>query len=130
MLLCHIAQTAEEHSLGQGGRGLYVLVEGIVDHEVERSAHVGHIALEHLVGIDRYLQPVEVEAIVGSEAIAYLCVFVLFLLSRGETCPFEIGKGPCPGRIQHLGAVPADHCLTLREKVDILLFCFHHSLRR
>ena len=104
---------------------MYVFVKCIVYHKIEGSAHIRDIALEHFVRIDRKLQTVQVQSVVGSKILAHLRVFILFLLACRESQTFEVGKGFCTRSIQHLCTMPANHRLTLREKINILLFCFH-----
>ena len=126
MLRCQLSEAAEQHAFGQVRLGQCLAVEGIVHHKVERGAHVRHVALEHIIGIDGDVELLQVEPIVGFKELADVGVLVFLVLAGGESQAFEVGEGRCARGIHHLAAVLAYHGFALREQVYVLLLRFHH----
>ena len=56
----HMAQRVDDDTLGQVYLWQLLGIEAIVDDKIEGSTQVGHIALEYVVGIYRYVQAVKV----------------------------------------------------------------------
>ena len=85
-----VVEVAQDDAVGQC---LLRVGQGIVHHEEQGGAHVGHIALEHFVGIDGDGQPLEVHAVVRLESLGHVGVLAVFLPSGGEAQPLEVGEG-------------------------------------
>ena len=99
-----VAEVAQDDAVGQR---LFRVGEGVVHHEEQRGAHVGHVALEHFVGIDGDGQPLEVHAVVRLEGAGHVGVLAVFLPAGGEAQPLEVGEGTGAQAVQRLGAVGA-----------------------
>ena len=99
-----VAKTTDDDAIGQCFlRGM----KGIVHHEIKRCAHIGHVALEYFVGIDRESQPLEVHAIVRLEAFGNVGVFVGLLPTGGKTQTLEIGESTGTQIVERGSAVSA-----------------------
>lgn len=83
-------------------------VELVVDNEVERCAEIGNIAAESLVGVDRNVQPVEVETIVGGKESGHIGVLIALDFLTWESHPPEILKGLVANGVQHVSRVALD----------------------
>ena len=125
MLCSHISQATEQNTFGQLSRRMYVLIEYVVYYKIKRSAHIWHITLKYLIRIYRNLQPIQIQSVIGGEVFLGIGIFVLLLLTSRESHSLEISKCLCTRRIQSLSTIVAYQSLVLREKVYILLFCFH-----
>ena len=127
MLRSQFLQATEQHAFGQMSLRQRLAIESIIHDEIEGGAHVRHIALEHFIRIDRNVETIQVQAIIGCEELGRIGIFVSFLLRSWETLTFEVGKSLGTRCVHHLGAVPTNHGFALRKEVNILLFRFHHS---
>ena len=124
-----LAERAHHHSLGQCALGQQLVVEAVVYHEIERGAQVGHIASEGVVGIDGYVEAVQVQTIVflGEEG-AHVGILVALHLAGGESVLPEMVEGFGAGFVEHRGGVRVDYAAALLEELYVLLFAIHESL--
>ena len=125
ILLRRFTQRADDHSLGQGHRRLYLAVKGIVHHKVERGAQIGNIALEHFIRIDRNVQTIQVHSVIGCKGCRYIGVLVALHLLRGKSLLKKILKRLFAQSIQNRSTMAVDHRAALAEQIDILLFAIH-----
>ena len=128
MLPGHLFQAAKYHAFRQTTFGKGLVIESIIHHKIQGSAHIRHIALEHFIRIDRNSQAIQVQTKVWFKILAYIRIFVLLHFAGRESDSLKIGKGSSTRRIQHFSAMFADHSFRLREEFYILLFRIHrHS---
>ena len=122
-----LPERSDHHAVGQQtafGQGL--VVEAVVDHEIERGAEVGHIALEGVVGVNGDIQTVEVQSVIGGKQGGDIRIFVSFNLLGGEAHALEIVEGLVAHGIHRLCTVGADDVAALAVKVDVLFFAVHN----
>ena len=105
--------------------GQSLAIESVVHNKVKGSAHIRHIAFEYFIGVDRNVQTVQVQTVVGFKELADIGIFVFLRLTGRKTKPLEIGKRGRTRGVQHLGTVAAYHRFRLGEKVYILLLYTH-----
>jgi len=102
-----------------------LVIESIIHNKVKGGAHIRHIALEYFVGINRNLQPVQVQSVIGFKELADIGIFIFLRLTGRKSKPLEVGKCSGTRSIQRFGAMAAYHRLRLGEKVYILLLYTH-----
>ena len=108
--------------------GLRRSEESVVHYEIKTRGEVGHVAAERIVGIYRYLQAVQVQAIVRLEEFLHVSILVALHLLGGESLLAEAFKGLVAYRIHHVTAVLVNHRATLLIQVYILFLTIHFSL--
>ena len=128
ILAGHVLQASENHPFRQRRIRLFLCIESIVHHKVKRCTQIRDITFKYLIRINRNSQTVKVQPIVGSKIFAHIGILVLFLLTGREAKLLKMSERLSARSIQHIHAMLADRRLILREKINILLFCFHaHS---
>ena len=114
MLLGRLSQRSDDDSL----LGLYVgqplLIERIVDDEIEQRTQVGHVAAEGRIGIDRKLDAIDVQTVVGSEDLLYVGVLISLHLPCREALAAEVFEGAVADGVHHLRAMLLDGFRGLR----------------
>ena len=125
MLLGEGFQASHVNALGQKCLRKHLVVEGVVHHEIEQGAQVGHVALEHVVGVHGDGKPLQVQSVIGSERLLDVGIFVVLALRRGKALPLEAGQRRCAQRVHRGGAIAADQVLALGEQLYILFLRAH-----
>ena len=120
-ILCReLLEATEDDTLGQCCLGQSTIVEGVVHHEVERGAHVGHVALEHVVGVYGDVETIDVHSIVGSEERLHIGIFIVLNTPGGEALLLQMAAGLITQRIHHLAAMTGDEIATLTVEGEVL----------
>ena len=124
-LFRHFLEATEDNALRQMRLRQSLVIESIIHNKVKGGAHIRHIALEYFVGINRNLQPVQVQSVIGFKELADIGIFIFLRLTGRKAKPLEVGKCSGTRSIQRFGAMAAYHRLRLGEKVYILLLYTH-----
>ena len=111
-------QRHDLHTLGEAGLWQCLVIEAVVDHKVERGAEVGHIAAEHIVGIDGDVDMAQVKSVVWRERLGHIGIFVSLQLLRRQTQPTKVLVCLLATRIQHGSGVP-----TNKRAALLIQFC-------
>lgn len=125
MFCCYAVQTVDYDAVIEFCLRQRLGIELVVDNEIKRSAEVGNIALESLVGIDRNLKTVEVQAIVRLKELLHIRVLVAFHFPVREAKPAEVLESLVAYLIENGCSVILDHLLRLVVEVYILFFALH-----
>ena len=115
-----LLEAAEDDSVGQGSLRQGTIVEGVVHHEVERGAHVGHVALEHVVGIDGDVEATNIESVVGCKERLHIGILVVLDPLRGEARLLQMAVGLIAQRIHHIAAMACDELAALAVEGEVL----------
>ena len=121
-----VLQRTDDNTLRQMSLGFLVVIENIIYHKVQAGREVGHVATERVVRVDRNLEAIQVQAVIGGEELLHVGILVALDFPSGETIRRETLESRVTLGIHHVAAVLADHPATLLIEVDILLFCFHN----
>ena len=119
---CKLFQGTNDNTLWQMTFRSVLLIEPVVDHKVETCREIRHITAEGLIGVDRYCEAIEVQAIIGFEELGDVRVFIAFHLTSREATRRKALKGSITLTIHHLRRMVADHLATLLVQLNILLF--------
>ena len=113
-------QGADDNSFGQMTLRQGLGIEHIVHHEIQRGTQVGYVAVEGIVGVDGYVEPIEVQSVVGREELVDVGIFIALHLSGREAAGRELPEGLLAHGIHHGTAVPANQLARLLIEVYIL----------
>ena len=127
MVVCCVAKTLQDDALGQLCLRQRFLVELVIDDKIERSAEVGHIAMEDIIRVDRDVDAVDVQSIVGRKELLHVGVLIALDLARREALPLEVLISLVAQCVERRCAVLSNHLPGLAVEVDILLFCLSHT---
>ena len=120
-------QGVNDDALGQVCLRQHLVIEAVVDDEVKGRTEVRYVAFERVVRVHRYLQTIEVQAIIRCKQSRNVGVFVAFYLACRETLCLEIGKGTVANGVERVGSMAFKHVRSLVVEIDILLFTVHHQ---
>ena len=81
MVVRRVAKTLHDDALGQLRLRQCLLIELVIDDKIERSAEVGHIAMEDIIRVDRDVDAVDVQSIVGRKELLHVGVLIALNLA-------------------------------------------------
>ena len=108
-----VLQRTDDNTLRQMSLGFFVLIESVINYEIEARRQVGHVATEGVVRVDRNLEPVQVQAVIGGEERLHVGILVALDFPSGETIRCETLEGRVTLGIHHVAAMLADNLATL-----------------
>ena len=108
-----VLQGADDNSFGQMTLRQGLGIEHIVHHEIQRGTQVRHVAAEGIVGVDGYVEPIEVQSVVGCEELVDVGIFIALHLSGREAAGRELPECLLAHGIHHGTAVPANQLARL-----------------
>ena len=112
ILLSLFLQRTDNNTLGKQSLGFVLGIEAIIDNKIERRTQIRHIALECVVRIDRNVETVDIQSIVGFEELHHVSIFISLHLLGGKSLTLEVLVSLITHGVHDIRTMTANHPAT------------------